>query len=63
MYYETNFEFFRKVLDNYRINNCIISANDTSYRLADRGLRDSLGLSDDYDQLFCARHETLKEEI
>ncbi len=62
MYYETNLEFFRKVLDNYRINNCIISANDTSYRLADHGLRDSLGLSDDYDQLFCARHETLKEK-
>ena len=61
MYYETNLEFFRKVLDNYRINSCIISADDTSYRLADRGLRDSLGLSDDYDQLFCARHETLKE--
>ncbi len=61
MYYETKLNFFRKILDNYRINSCIISADDTSYRLADRGLRDSLGLSDDYDQLFCARHETLKE--
>ena len=62
MYYETKLDFFRKILDNYRINNCIISADDTSYRLADRGLRDSLGLSDDYNQLFCTRHETLKEK-
>ncbi len=62
MYYETKLNFFRKILDNYRINSCIISADDTSYRLADRGLRDSLGLSDDYNQLFCARHETLKEK-
>ncbi len=62
MYYESKLDFFRKILDNYRINSCIISADDTSYRLADRGLRDSLGLSDDYDQLFCAHHETLKEK-
>ena len=62
MYYETKLDFFRKILDNYRINNCIISADDTTYRLADRGLRDSLGLPDDYNQLFCTRHETLKEK-
>ena len=61
MSYNEKLVFFRKILDNYRINNCIITAGDTTYRLADRGLRDSLGLNDDYDQLFCANHETLKE--
>ncbi len=61
MSYNEKLVFFRKILDNYRINNCIITADDTTYRLADRGLRDSLGLNDDYDQLFCANHETLKE--
>ncbi len=61
MSYNKKLDFFRKILDNYRINNCIITADDTTYRLADRGLRDSLGLNNDYDQLFCAHHETLKE--
>lgn len=62
MNYEKELDFFRNILNNYRIQSCIITANDKSYRKADRGLRDSLGLSDDYDQLFCARHETLKEK-
>ncbi len=61
MYYDTKLDFFREILDNYRIGSCIISAGDTSFRLADRGLRDSLGLNEDYDQLFCTRHETLTE--
>ena len=60
---EKELNFFRKILENYRINSCIISAGDKSYRLADRGLRDSLGLSEDYDQLFCTRHETLTENM
>lgn len=63
MNYEKELQFFRKILENYRINSCIISAGDKSYRLADRGLRDSLGLSEDYDQLFCTRHETLTENM
>ncbi len=63
MSYEKELKFFRKILENYRINSCIISAGDKSYRLADRGLRDSLGLSEDYDQLFCTRHETLTENM
>ena len=61
MNYSKELEFFRKILENYRINSCIIPAGEKSYRLADRGLRDSLGLSEDYDQLFCTRHETLTE--
>lgn len=63
MFYEKEFNFFRKILENYRINSCIIPAGDKSYRQADRGLRDSLGLSEDYDQLFCTRHETLTENM
>lgn len=63
MFYDKELNFFRKILENYRINSCIISAGDKSYRLADRGLRDSLGLSEDYDQLFCTRHETLTENM
>ncbi len=63
MNYIKELQFFRKILENYRINSCIISAGDKSYRLADRGLRDSLGLSKDYDQLFCTRHETLGENM
>ena len=59
MTYKKELDFFRKILENYRINSCIIADGDKSYRLADRGLRDLLGLSEDYDQLFCARHETL----
>lgn len=63
MSYKKELDFFRKILENYRINSCIISAGDKSYRLADRGLRDSLDLSEDYDQLFCTRHETLTENM
>ena len=63
MNYSKELEFFRKILENYRINSCIIPAGEKSYRLADRGLRDSLGLSEDYDQLFCTRHETLTENM
>ena len=63
MFYEKELRFFQKILDNYRINSCIISAGDTSYRMADRGLRDSMGLSEDYDQLFCTPHETLTENM
>lgn len=61
MYYDKELDFFRKILENYRINSCIMTNGDTSYRMADRGLRDSLGLSEDYDHLFCTRHETLTE--
>lgn len=61
MNYEKELNFFRKILENYRINSCIVTNGDTSYRMADRGLRDSLGLSEDYDQLFCTHHETLTE--
>ncbi len=63
MNYSKELGFFRKILENYKINSCIISAGDKSYRHADRGLRDSLGLSEDYDQLFCTRHETLSENM
>ena len=61
MNYEKELHFFQKILENYRINSCIMTNSDTSYRMADRGLRDLLGLSEDYDQLFCTRHETLTE--
>ena len=61
MTYKKELDFFRKILENYRINSCIIADGDKSYRLADRGLRDSLGLNEDYDQLFCTHHETLSE--
>ena len=61
MLYEKELEFFRKILNNYRIHSCIIAENDKSYREADRGLRDFLGMQDDYDQLFCTPHETIKE--
>ena len=63
MNYSKELNFFRKILENYRINSCIIPAGDKSFRHADRGLRDSLGLSEDYDQLFCTRHETLAENM
>jgi len=63
MFYEKELGFFQKILENYRINSCIISAGDSSYRMADRGLRDSLGLNEDYDQLFCTPHETLTENM
>ncbi len=63
MNYSKELNFFRKILTNYKINSCIVPAGDKSYRLADRGLRDSLGLSEDYDQLFCTRHETLTDNM
>ena len=61
MLYERELDFFRKILNNYRINSCLIKDYDTSYREADRGLRDYLGMQDDYNQLFCTPHETIKE--
>ncbi len=61
MNYERELFFFRNILKNYRIHSCLISANDKSYREADRGLRDFLGMQEDYDQFFCTPHETIKE--
>lgn len=61
MRYEKELDFFRKILENYKIASCIIADGDTSFRMADLGLRDSLGLNEDYDQLFCVHHETLNE--
>ncbi len=61
MFYDTELNFFRKILENYRIDSCIIEDGDTSYRLADKGLRDLLRLNDVYDMFFCTRHETLGE--
>ncbi len=63
MIYEKELGFFRKVLDNFRIQSCLITENDTSYRNADNGLRDFLGMQEDYDQLFCTPHETIKENV
>ncbi len=63
MSYQKELDFFCKILKNYRIGSNIISAGDNSNRNADNGFRDSLGLQDDYDQLFCTRHETLKENM
>ncbi len=59
MIFEKELNFFRKILKNYRIHSCLISANDKSYRDADRGLRDFLGMQEDYDQFFCTPHETI----
>ncbi|MBQ8766883.1 MAG: AraC family transcriptional regulator [Clostridia bacterium] len=59
MTYEKELKFFRSILQNYRIHSCIIPANDKSYRKADRGLRDFLGMEDEYDQLFCMPHESI----
>lgn len=61
MNYNNELSFFQKILEKYRISSCILTDGDTSYRKADRGLRDLLGLSEDYDQLFCTHHETLTE--
>ena len=63
MVYEKELGFFRKVLNNFRIQSCLITENDTSYRNADNGLRDFLGMQEDYDQLFCTPHETIKENV
>lgn len=63
MGYEKELDFFRKILKNYRIHSCIIPADDKSYRNADRGLRDFLGLENEYNQLFCTPHESIKENM
>lgn len=62
MLYEKELEFFRKILNNYRIQSCLITQGDKSYRDIDRGIRDFLGMQEDYDQLFCTPHETIKEK-
>ena len=62
MPYENELNFFRKILNNYRIHSCLITKDDKNYRNADQGLRDFLGMQEDYDQLFCTPHETLKEK-
>ncbi len=63
MIYEKELKFFRSILNNYRIHSCIISANDKSYRRADRGLRDFLNMEEEYDQLFCASHESISDKM
>jgi hypothetical protein len=63
MTYKKELEFFRKILNNYRIHSCIIPAKDKSYRKADRGLRDFLGLEEEYDQLFCASHGSITDNM
>ena len=63
MTYEKELEFFRSILNNYRIHSCIIPANDKSYRKADRGLRDFLGMEEEYDQLFCTPHVSIRENM
>jgi hypothetical protein len=61
MTYEKELNFFSKILKNFHINSCIIKNGDTSFRLADQGLRDFLGLEDNYNQFFCTAHETINE--
>lgn len=63
MLYEKELDFFRNILKNYRIHSCLIPANDKSYRNVDLGLRDFLGMQEDYDQLFCTPHESIKENM
>ena len=63
MTYEKELKFFRSILHNYRIHSCIITANDKSYRKADRGLRDFLGMEEEYDQLFCTPHGSITENM
>lgn len=63
MTYEKELKFFRSILNNYRIHSCIIPANDKSYRKADRGLRDFLGMEEEYDQLFCTPHGSIRENM
>ncbi len=63
MFYEKELNFFRNILNNYRIHSCIIKSDDKSYRKADRGLRDFLGMEEEYDQLFCTSHESIKENM
>lgn len=61
MTYERELSFFRKLLKNFHINSCIIKSGDVSFRMADQGLRDFLGLQENYNQFFCTAHETIKE--
>ena len=61
MTYEKELSFFRQILKNFHMNSCIIKNGDTSFRLADQGLRDFLGFEDNYNQFFCTSHETIKE--
>jgi hypothetical protein len=63
MTYKKELEFFRKILNNYRIHSCIIPAEDKSYRKADLGLRDFLGLEEEYDQLFCTSHGSITDNM
>ena len=63
MTYKKELEFFRKILNNYRIHSCIIPAKDKSYRNADHGLRDFLGLGEEYDQLFCTSHGSITDNM
>ncbi len=63
MFVTRELKFFRKILKNYRIHSCLLIENDKSYREADRGLRDFLGMKEDYDQFFCTPHETIKENV
>ena len=63
MTYEKELKFFRSILNNYRIDSCIIPENDKSYRKADRGLRDFLGMEEEYDQLFCTSHGSITENM
>ena len=63
MTYEKELEFFRSILNNYRIHSYIIPANDKTYRKADRGLRDFLGMEEEYDQLFCTPHGSITENM
>lgn len=59
---EKELEFFRKILNNYRIQSYLVEEGDRTNRKIDYGLRDFLGMDDDYDRLFCTRHETVKEK-
>lgn len=61
VYYDKELEFFRNILKNFRIDTCIIPYGDKSFRRADKGFRDFLGLSEEYDRLFCVQHESLNE--
>ena len=61
LYYDKELEFFRNILKNFRIDTCIIPFGDKSFRRADKGFRDFLGLSEEYNRLFCVHHESLNE--
>lgn len=63
MTYEKELLFFRSILKNYKIHSCIIKSDDTTYRKADRGLRDFLGMEEEYDQLFCTPHGSITKNM